>query len=82
MVASAVLLLLSDDRAECWQKISIPEGCEAIDQLIHEDAKRPPVNSAVVALAIDDLRSQIFLCAHKGVGPCIRLCHQQVGAGV
>ena len=60
----------------------LPEWCEAIHQFIHENAKGPPVNSAAVTIAIDDLRRQILFCAHKGVGACVRLCHQQVCGGV
>ena len=59
-----------------------PERCKAIHKLIHEDTKGPPVNPAAVTLAIDDLRCQVLFCAHKGVGPCVRLCHQQVCGGV
>ena len=56
----------------------LPERCEAIYKFIHEDAKGPPVNSAAVTIAIDDLRRQVLFCAHKGVGTSFRLCHQQV----
>ena len=63
----------------CWHT---PERCETIHQLIHEYAKGPPVYSTAVPLTIDDLRRQILLSTYKGVGTCIRLCHQQVAGGV
>lgn len=40
-------------------------------QLIHENPKGPPVNSATVPLAFDDLRGQILVCPDKRHQPCI-----------
>jgi hypothetical protein len=40
-------------------------------QLIHENPKGPPVNSATVPLAFDDLRGQVLVRPDKRHRPCI-----------
>ncbi len=41
-----------------------------IDQLIHDNAEGPPVNSTVMALTVDDLLSMQHQDKHKVASPC------------
>jgi hypothetical protein len=59
-------------RDDVEERGAVPGALErrgAVQELVEEDTKSPPVDGAAVALAADDLRRQVLVRAHERHGP-------------
>uniref|UniRef100_J3KY12 Uncharacterized protein n=1 Tax=Oryza brachyantha TaxID=4533 RepID=J3KY12_ORYBR len=63
---------LLDDVAERGAVGGPLERRHAVQQLVEEDAERPPVDGAAVAFPADDLRRQVLVRADERHGPGVR----------
>ena len=72
---------LLDDVAQRGAVAGALEGRGAVQQLVEEDAERPPVHRAAVALAADDLRRQVLVRADERHGARVRRLRVELHRG-